>query len=167
MPGTDVSQTVKLLALMGSIHPESRDVLPPHHCVDRGYLDWASLNPQPLPPHPPDRLVLGAIRMSNRLVALAVEDAARNGGPPDWVSEVIDDWCATPWPRKWPWPGPGPAPSRDQTEGPRPEPWALATAKASGALVFASLAVRLGAGELRDVLINGAERLAEAAVNEI
>ncbi len=162
MPRMDLSQTVKLLALVGSIHPESWDAWKPQWSAERGYLDWASLNPQPLPPHPPDKFVLAAVRMSYRLVTLAVEDAARNQGTVEWVSEMIDDWCPTPWPRKWPRPGPGFGPE----DNPQPEPWSVAMAKASGAVVLASMAVRLGEGELRDALVKGAEKLAEAAVNE-
>ena len=115
MPWNDLSQTVKLLALLGRTRPEVFDAFPPH---DPGVLhrfDAVALNPQPIPP---GRAVTGAIVMARRLAQQAVEAEARGEESSRWVSDIIDDWCGTMWPHKWPWPGPGPRPG----DGPSPIP---------------------------------------------
>lgn len=161
MPWTDFSQTARLLALLGRTRPEVHDVDPPHGPWRSGLdrLDAVALNPQPLPPRDP--VVVAAAAMAARIGALAVEADVRGEQPARWVSEVLEDWCGTPWPRKWPWPGPGPHP----LDGPQPDPWVVGAARAQGALVLASLAAGLGDGELREVLAKGAEQLADAAVH--
>jgi hypothetical protein len=161
MPWNDLSQTVKVLALMGRAKPEVFDVFPPH---DPGVLDRVesvALNPQPLPPRDP--LVTGAVIMSRRLAQLAVEADVQGEEPAEWLAQIIDEWCRTPWPRKWPWPGPGPGPG----DGPSPEPWAVNEARTAGAVVLASMAARLGEGDLREALARGAERLADTAAQEM
>jgi hypothetical protein len=67
----------------------------------------------------------------------------------------------TPWPRKFPWPWPGPR----SNEGPHPDPWVVATARMVAALVFAQVGSRLGDGDLAKSLLDGAERLNEAAIS--
>jgi hypothetical protein len=161
MSWNDVSRTVKLLALLGGTRKEIFDVFPPYGPWVRDRGDLVALNPQPLPPVDPP-LVVGAIVMSRRIAELAVEADVR-GESPEWLSRLIDDWCETPWPRRWPWPGPGPAPEG----GPRPEPWAVNEARTAGAVVFASVASRLGDGELRAALVDAAERLADVASREV
>jgi hypothetical protein len=96
--------------------------------------------------------------MAHSVANLAVEADVR-GEQSRFVSELIDDWCGTPWPKKWPWPWPGPHGAPD------PEPW-IETGRAIGAIVFASVGARLGEGELSAALLEGAERLAEASVAE-
>ena len=96
--------------------------------------------------------------MAHAVASLAVEADVR-GEQSRFVSELIDDWCGTPWPKKWPWPWPGPHGAPD------PEPW-IETGRAIGAIVFASVGARLGEGELSTALLEGAERLAEARVAE-
>src|SRR5512144_1539442 len=96
--------------------------------------------------------------MAHAVASLAVEADVR-GEQSRFVSELIDDWCGTPWPKKWPWPWPGPHGAPD------PEPW-IETGRAIGAIVFASVGARLGEGELATALLEGAERLAEASVAE-
>lgn len=159
MAWTDVSDTVKIMALLGRLRPQAYDVFPPHsHAVaHRG--DLAALNPQPLPPA--EAFAAGAVRMARRLTELAVEADVR-GERSGWLGEVVDDWCGTPWPRKWPLPGPWPP----LDLGPQPEPWVVAAGRVAGATVFALAASQLGDGELRDVLAQGAQRLAEVAVRE-
>ena len=161
MPWNDFSPTVRMLALMGRGRPEVYDVFPSQGIGARVGVDAASLNPQPLPPKDP--LVQGAVTMSRRLAELAVEAEVRGEQPAEWLTAIIDEWCDTPWPRKWPWPGPGP----DPESGPQPEPWTVNEARTAGAVVLASMASRLGEGELRAVLARGAERLADAAAQEI
>lgn len=161
MPWNDLHPTVRSLALLGRIKPEIFDVFPPHGgpgLADR--VESVALNPQPLPPHDP--LVPGALAMARRLGQLAVEADLRGEESAGWVSEIIDDWCRTPWPRRFPWPGPGPRPE----EGPFPEPWVLNQGRVAGATVFATLAASLGEGALRDALATGAERLVHAATQE-
>ena len=127
-------------------------------------VDRVALNPQPLPPR--ELFLLGAAEMAHDLVRAAVAFEAMDGRSVATVSEIIDDWCATPWPRRWPWPWPGPRPDEDhgRPAGPHPEPWDVARARVIGAVVFASIASRLSPGDLRDVFTNGAERLTEAAL---
>jgi hypothetical protein len=161
MPWDEFSQTVKLLALISRAKPEVFDVFPPYDREVLDRLDAVALNPQPLPPRDP--LVIGAILMSRRLVQLAVEADVRGDEPAEWLGRIIEEWCGTPWPSKWPWPGPGPGPE----DGPFPDPWAVSQARTMGAVVLASTAARLGAGDLRDVLATSAERLAEAAAHEM
>lgn len=161
MPWNDFSQTVKLLALMGRAKPEVFDVFPPQGAGLLDRVAAAALNPQPLPPRDP--LVSGAIQMSQRLAQLAVEADVRGESPATWLTELVDEWCGTPWPRKWPWPGPGPGPG----DGPHPEPWAVNEARAAGAVVLASMASRLGDGELRDTMARAAEQLADVAAQEM
>lgn len=161
MPWSDFSQTVRLLALLGRLKKEVFDVFPPHGLGVLDGVDTVALNPQPLPPRDP--LVTGAILMSRRLSELAIEADIRGEGPAEWLDQIIDEWCDTPWPRKWPWPGPGPGPE----EGPVPDPWAVNEARTAGAVVLASMASRLGDGDLRKTLARGAEKLADAAAQEM
>ncbi|MET4099267.1 hypothetical protein ABIB37_001504 [Agrococcus sp. UYP10] len=148
MPWVDASQTVKVLAILARSRPEVYDVFPPHRLAAE--------------PSAADRLVVEGISMARRVAQLAIEADVRGEDPVGWLSQLIDEWCGTPWPGKWPRPGSGPAPE----EGPHPEPWALNGARIAGAAVFASTAWRLGDGPLRAALIDGAERLAEIAVRE-
>lgn len=160
MPWNDFSQTVKVLALLGRTRPEIFDAFPPHGVGVLDRVGAVALNPQPLPPRDP--LVSGAVIMARRLAELAVESDVRGEAPAEWLTEVIEEWCATPWPRKWPWPGPGPGPE----EGSRPEASSVNEARVAGAAVLASMAARLGDGDLREALAHGAERLADAAAQE-
>jgi hypothetical protein len=158
MPWDDASPTVRLLALLGSLRPEAYDVLPPHSARFLERFDAVSLNPQPLPPRDP--LVTGAIVMSRRLVELALEANLRGEDSREWLSQIVDEWCGTPWPRRWPWPGPGPFPDT----GPQPDPWALNEARAVGAVVFASSASKIREDGLRSALSEAAEKLADVAM---
>ena len=160
MPWNEFSPVVKALALVARTNKAVFDVFPPQF---RGALDRVesvALNPQPLPPRDP--LVTGAVSMSHRLVELAVEANVRGEEPAPWLAQVIEEWCGTPWPRRWPWPGPGPHPE----DGPVPDPWAVNEARVAGAAVFASMASRLGDGDLREALARSAERLVDAAAQQ-
>lgn len=158
-----------LLAIIGRIHPEVWDLIW-QGPLARSYgprvrfvsaLDRVALNPQPLPPR--ETLLAGAAEMAHEVAGLAVASAAQGTSSAAFVSEVIDDWCGTPWPRKWPWPWPGPRPGTEG-EGPEPDPWDVRTARVVGAVIFASVASRLSSGDLRTAFAEGAERLAEAAL---
>ena len=150
-------RAVSLLSIVGRFPAEAWDAIIPHGPAFRARGDVVALNPQPLPPHDP--FLVGAAQMANELVRVAVEAQLREGSSVGWLSEIIEDWCATPWPRRWPWPGPGPRPD----EGPLPDPWRIDVGRVIGAVVFASAGSRLADGELRTVLLDGAERLAEVA----
>ena len=97
----------------------------------------------------------------HEVVRLAVASEAQGGSSSAFVSEIIEDWCGTPWPRKWPWPGPRPD---TEAEGPSPEPWGVQTARVIGAVIFASAASRLSSGDLRTAFDDGADRLVETAL---
>ena len=145
-----------LLSIIGTFHPELWDVIHP-----QGPLERVALNPQPLPPR--ETLLVGAAEMAHEVVRLAVASEAQGASSSAFVSEIINDWCGTPWPRKWPWPWPGPRPETE-AEGPSPEPWDVRSARVVGAVIFASVASRLSGGDLRTAFADGADRLAEAAL---
>jgi hypothetical protein len=147
-----------LLSIIATIHPEIWDAIIPH---GPRALDRAALNPQPLPPQ--ETLLAGAAEMAHEVVRLAVAAEAQGGSSSAFVREIIDDWCGTPWPGKWPWPSPRPG---NDGEGPSPEPWDVQTARVVGAVVFASVASRLASGDLRTTFADGADRLAKAALGE-
>lgn len=149
-----------LLVHISRINPAVWDAIFPHGPLYRDRYGAVALNPQPLPPKEiGERLQLEAGLMARALVGLAVEADVRGDDPVRMVRELIDDWCGTPWPRKWPFPWPGP------TFGPQLEPWQINAGRVVGATVFASYASRLGEGPLRDALADGAERLAQVAVD--
>jgi hypothetical protein len=150
-------RVVALLALLGWIPPEAWDAVVGQGPLLRYRGDRVALNPQPLPPRDP--FLSGAALMAHEVVGLAVESDLRGQFSADLVHQLVDDWCGTPWPRKWPWPWPGPRPD----EGPSPDPWRIDAGRAIGALVFASAGSRLAEGDVRTALLEGAERLAEAA----
>jgi hypothetical protein len=154
-----------LLAMIGNIPPEAWDAIIPHGprvrvAAGEGHLDWAALNPQPLPPR--EAFLTAAAQLAHEFVRGAVTIDMQGGSSPALVSDLIDDWCGTLWPRRWPWPWPGPRPD----EGPLPELWDVRTARVVGAVIFASMASRLAEGDLRETLAKGADRLAEAALAE-
>lgn len=155
----------KLLSLVGRIPPAAWDAIIPHGprlrvTTAEGPVARAALNPQPLPPR--EAFLTTAAELTHEVVRAAV--AAEMQGAPSsaLISDLIDDWCPAPWPRRWPWPWPGPRPD----EKPIPEPWDMQTARVVAAVIFASMASRLAAGDLREALAKGADRLAEAAVAE-
>ena len=96
----------------------------------------------------------GTAEMAREVVRLAVASEAQGGSSSAFVSEIIEDWCGTPWPRKWPWPGARPD---TEAEGPSPEPWGVQTARVIGAVIFASAASRLSSGDLRTAFADGAD----------
>jgi len=152
---------ITLLSIIAHLRPEALDAFNPHtfRTPHRGLL--SALNPQPLPPEPPpEGLPVAAAQMAHELARLAIEAEIQGGSSAGFVSEFIDDWCGTPWPRKFPWPWPGPRPD----EGPQPDPWDIRAARAVGALVFTSIGARLGESDLGNAFSDGAEKLAEVAV---
>jgi hypothetical protein len=149
-------QVIQLLASIGRIPPEAWDAIIPQWYGTPARLAAVALNPQPLPPA--EAFIVAAARMAHEVATEAINAQVGGGSPRKFVGELVDDWCATPWPRKWPWPWPGP---RDGA-GPLPDPWAVDLARISGAIVFANYGTRLGKSELSDAFLSGAERLAEA-----
>ncbi|MGR0319424.1 hypothetical protein [Agromyces sp. ZXT2-3] len=151
------STEVRLLALLGRIHKEIFDVFPPHGPILLDRFASVALNPQPLPPGP-DPLVAGAA-MASRLANQAIDAyLAGDDSRPQWLDEIIEEWCGTPWPRRFPLPWPP-----DPEGGPFPDPWDVASARAAGALVFASLATRFGGDEMSLAFRDASQRLAETA----
>jgi hypothetical protein len=148
---------VALLTVLGRIPPEAWDAIVGHGPLTRYRWDRVALNPQPLPPRDP--FFAEAALMAHEVVGLAVESDLRGEFSADVVYQLVDDWCGTPWPRKWPWPWPGPRPD----EGSSPEPWRVDVGRAIGAVVFASAGSRLGEGDVRTALLEGAQRLADVA----
>lgn len=152
-----------LLTTLARIRPQVWDAIIPHGPVRviGSPEDLVALNPQPLPPQPPsDAFLIGAARMAHAVTRMAVEADLR-GEATDFVARWVDDWCATPWPRKWPWPWPDPR----LEDGPVPDPWLVGSGRVVGAVVLASVGARLGDGELSAALLTGAERLVEAGAS--
>lgn len=154
------SHTIDVLSLVARLHPAIWDAIHPQGPVFQRLADRVALNPQPLPPGP-DPFLLAAARMSSDFAGLAVAADVRGESSKEWVRELIDDWCGTPWPRKWPWPWPGPRPD----EGRVVDPELVSQARMVGAIIFASLGTRLAEGDLSSTFVDGAERLVEAAVS--
>lgn len=151
---------IDLLTAIARVRPEIWDAVNPRQGF-RTRVEQVMLNPQPLPPQPPpDAFIVGAAHMAATVVQMAVDAEVLGETRTEFVREWVDDWCATPWPRRWPWPWPGPRPD----EGPFPEPWDIASSRAVGAVILASMGSRLADGDLRRALVDGAEQLAEAAV---
>jgi hypothetical protein len=145
------------LSIIARIHPEAWDVIVKRIRVGSRF-DEVALNPQPLPPA--ESFLVSAAEMAHQIARIAVETEVTGGSSSGFVSEFIDDWCGTPWPRKFPVPWPGPR----RNEGPEPDPWLVATARMVGAVVFANIGSRLADGDLARSLLDGAERLNEAAI---
>ena len=155
-------RVIDLLASLGRIPPQAWDAIVPmwDGAYTRGAYsrqETVALNPQPLPPA--EAFIVAAARMAHDVARLAIEAQVSGDSSIKFVSELIDDWCPTPWPHKWPRPWPGPR----FGDGPHPEPWVVDLARISGAVVFASYGTRLGKGALGDAFLAGAERLVEAA----
>lgn len=151
-----------LLSLIARIHPAVWDVIDLQGPLVRDRYSAVALNPQPLPPErQPEGFLIEAGLMAARITQLAVEADVRGEGSARFLSDFIDDWCGTPWPRKWPWPWPGPRPDEEQMV----DLLQVNLARVVGALVLASYGSRLGGGELSAALAEGAERLAETALN--
>ena len=146
-----------ILSVLARVHPAVLDAVFPHGPAVRRRGDRVALNPQPLPPA--EAVQVAAARLADELVRLAVETEMRGEAADGFVTELIDDWCGTPWPRRWPWPGPGPRPADPSAV----EAFDVGATRAVGALVFASIGSRLADGALAKAFSGGAERLAEAA----
>jgi hypothetical protein len=160
----------RLLTVLGRVNPAIWDVIVP---MGPRYFESFSaasrrsqveLNPQPIPPG--RRLQFASARVAHQIAdaAVAAEAAGVGEGAERLVSRAVDDWCGTPPPHiPIPWPGPWPGPPwlLDATDiGPRE----IATSRAIGALVLASVASRVPDGEAREALGRGAERLLESAL---
>lgn len=115
-----------------------------------------ALNPQPLPPA--ELFLVASAELAHDIGRLAVETDLTHGGGVDLVRQLVDDWCGTGWPRRWPFPFPFPGPD------PRREDLDLAGGRLAGAVVLASLGQRMADSELGAAFTEGAERLAEVAL---
>jgi hypothetical protein len=154
-----------LLSMIGAIPPQAWDAIIPHGpravIPDRDSLgDRVALNPQPIPPG--QQFVITAAHLTHQAVRAAVAIDMQGGDSCATISDLIDDWCPTPWPKRWPWPWPGP-----RREAEAPMPWEVHTARLVGAVIFASMASRLADGDLKETLAKGADRLSEAALAEV
>ena len=167
-----MASIVRLLAVLGKINPAVWDAIIPHGPVGphghafRSFArsSAAELNPQPLPPK--HELLLASAAVAHDIAFAAVSaDAAGSGTGSRLVARAIDDWCGTRPPRiPIPWPGPWPFPWPPEPE-PHPE-WDIGASRVVGALSLASVASRLGEGDVRDALAKGAEQLLEAGLAE-
>jgi hypothetical protein len=88
---------LSLLAVIGRLHPEIYDV-PPKYGPLRTRGDLVALNPQPLPPKA--AFAEAAVDLATAIVRMAAEEETRNAAGSGLVSSIVDEWCATPWPRR-------------------------------------------------------------------
>ncbi|WP_395242612.1 hypothetical protein ACGGZK_10500 [Agromyces sp. MMS24-K17] len=152
-------RAVDILIAFGRVPPAAWDAIIPHTHLPAGIgararVDAVALNPQPLPPV--GEVAVRAAEAAAHVARFAIEAEVRGESSSGFVTEFIDDWCGTPWPRKWP--GPWPRPNWDRLED------EVVVGRTIGAAVFANVGARLGDTELAKAFTEGAERLAEAAV---
>lgn len=147
------------LSIIARIHPEVWDVIVNQYRPGGRRYERAGLNPQPLPPA--EAFLVSAAETAHEIAHIAMHSELTGRSASDLVRELVDEWCGTPWPRKFPWPWPGPRPN----EAPVPDPWIVSTGRMVAALVFAQVGSRLSDGDLAKSLMDGAERLNEAAIN--
>lgn len=153
---------LKVLAVLGRVPPQAWDWIVPHGPAIRSVhhrvsvAETAGINPQPEPPR--IAFLRGSAEVAHQVTRMAVSSGVRGEPVASWLGELIDDWCGTGWPRKFPFPTP---------PDPDPEPDWRGIDRAAGlavaAVVLASTAVRLEDGEVAAALSDGAERLAAAA----
>lgn len=151
-----MSQVTALMTLIGRLNPAAWDGLIPKHggpyrFVSNGYrdavVDQVALNPQPLPP-----VEIAAGEMAYEVVRVAAYADLVGADGVKAIYSVVDDWCGTGWPRRFPIPLPGPQGAEE-----------IATGQLVGAMILAGTAESLEGGLLKDALLDGAERLAAAA----
>ncbi len=158
-----------LLSIIARINPQIWDYIYPHGPVI-GYsasptigiapvIDRVALNPQPLPPG--DRFLVGAAELAHDIVRTAVGMEARGESALTFVTDTIDDWCGTPWPHKFPFPWPGPR--RDPELD--PHAFDVQAGRIIAAIIFTSVAERVGDEKFSAVFADGAEKLTNAAIN--
>jgi hypothetical protein len=142
------------MALIIALRPEAADVIPRgplrSEFIAARSADYASLNPQPLPP---EGIVVG-VRLMNKLVTAAL---ASEKGFNGHFARDLDDWCGTGWPHRWPWPVPDPDPN----------PWYLAQVQLGGMVALAEIAAHYDNPEVVEVLDKAIEMLGDAAVTQL
>lgn len=143
---------LSLLAVIGRLHPEIYDV-PPKYGPLRNRGDLVALNPQPLPPK---AFADAAVELAGTIVRMAAGEEARAVAGAGFVESIIDEWCGTPWPRRWPFPVP--------VGGGEPGPYEILAGRVAAALALASAGSRIQDEGLAAALLAGADRLAEAAL---
>ena len=160
-----------VLAVAAALHPAVYDLIRqdrPASIVEyrsgteQGPGRLVALNPQPLPPSPPDQAELAGVRLAQQLVQIAVASEVTGDSSSQFVRETIDEWCGTPpWPHKFPSPFP---PTGPQGSGPHPDPWLVGKARLAGAMVLADAGSRIHATELHETLLKASDQLLEAVV---
>ena len=163
-----MAKATQLLSVLARINPAIWDYIIPHGPVQghsfASRINEVALNPQPLPPEPPEQTlqrVSAQIAQRIAFAAIALEAAGQDSGA-RMVSAAIDDWCGNGRPPiPIPWPGPWPfAFGLDAA----PKELDVASSRLVGALAFAAVASRMGSGKVKDALSNGADKLLEASV---
>ena len=162
-----MAKTTQMLSVLTRINPAIFDYIFPHgpvlaHAFASRFSEVA-LNPQPLPPGPPERLQMVSALVARNIAfaAIAAEAAGQDGGV-RMINSAIDDWCGNGRPPiPIPWPGPWPfAFALDAV----PKDLDVATSRLVGALSFAAVAQRMGTGKVREALSAGADKLMEASL---
>jgi hypothetical protein len=130
--------------------------------IGGGRFDAVALNPQPLPPR--EAFLVEFARAAADRLALIQETADLIGSNGDRqgiivvggrVSELVDEFCGTGWPKKFP----------PKPPGPDPDPRFSATELILAASRFLTAAGGVANPQLADELNRAGERLMDEAVN--
>jgi hypothetical protein len=163
-----MAKSTQLLSVLARMNPAIWDYIIPHGPVHShsfaSRINEVALNPQPLPPEPPPeklQRVSALVAHQIAFAAITLEAAGQDGGA-RMISSAIDEWCGNGRPPiPIPWPGPWPfAFALDAA----PKELDVAASRLVGALSFAAVASRMGAGKVRDALSTGADKLMEASL---
>jgi len=160
-----MAKATQLLSVLARLNPAIYDFIFPHGpAVAHAFasrLSEVALNPQPLPPAERLQRVSALVAHNIAFAAIAAEAAGQDGGA-RMISSAIDDWCGNGRPPiPIPWPGPWPfAFALDDM----PKDLDVAASRLVGALSFAAVAQRMGAGKVSDALSAGADKLMEASL---
>jgi hypothetical protein len=163
-----MAKATQLLSVLARLNPAIYDYIYPHGPVQShtfaSRINEVALNPQPLPPEPPpDKLQRVSALVAHQIAfaAIAAEAAGQDGGA-RMITSLIDDWCGNGRPPiPIPWPGPWPFAFALDT---LPKDLDVAASRLVGALSFAAVAQRMGAGKVRDALSAGADKLMDASL---
>ncbi len=138
------------------LDPRIADLIPrgPQYVMDRG--GRVALNPQPLPPGPPE-MAIGYHQVHDMVRAAA----ARGEEGPRWFLAEIEDWCGTGWPRWWPkprrpWPWPWPDPD--------PRSWDEASMFLGAAVAAARMIDQFEDGTMQEILGAATDQLIDQAL---
>ena len=90
------SAIADILKLIGRIEPGVWQHIADTDLIDHGVT---ALQPQPLPPV--ELAQTRAVEMAQAFARKAIDSEIDGRSGTSIISELVDDWCLTPWPRRW------------------------------------------------------------------